>query len=47
MASLAARYGTGITKESVESYNEQIRKCKRAWDTQKMLSGEDDDNEEG
>ena len=43
MAGLAARYGKGITKESVEGYNEQIRKCKRAWDTQKMLSGEDDD----
>ncbi|MEE9368154.1 MAG: tetratricopeptide repeat protein [Pontiella sp.] len=42
MASLAARYGTGITKEAVEDYNEQIRKCKRAWDTQKMLTGEDE-----
>ena len=43
MASLAARYGSDITKESVESYNVQIRKCKRAWDTQKMLNGEDED----
>jgi tetratricopeptide (TPR) repeat protein len=37
MASLAARYGKTITEDQVESYNEQIRKCKRAWDTQKML----------
>lgn len=37
MAALAARYGQNITKESVESYNEQIRKCKRAWDTQKAI----------
>ncbi len=43
MASLAARYGQNITKESVESYNEQIRKCKRAWDTQKMLEGKEDE----
>ncbi len=46
MAALAVRYGESITKESVESYNEQIRKCKRAWDTQKMLSGEDDEDAE-
>jgi tetratricopeptide (TPR) repeat protein len=43
MASLAARYGQDITKEQVDSYNEQIRKCKRAWDTQKMLEGDDED----
>lgn len=43
MAALAARYGQGLTKEQVESYNEQIRKCKRAWDTQKMLEGEDEE----
>jgi tetratricopeptide (TPR) repeat protein len=43
MALLASRYGAGITKESVESYNEQIRKCKRAWDTQKMLEGDEDE----
>ena len=46
MASLAARFGTDITQESVESYNEQIRKCKRAWDTQKMIEGTDDEAEE-
>ena len=45
MAGLASRYGTNITKESVESYNEQIRKCKRAWDTQKMLDGTDEEEE--
>lgn len=43
MASLAARYGQGVTKEQVESYNDQIRKCKRAWDTDKMLKGEEDE----
>ncbi|MDF7807135.1 tetratricopeptide repeat protein [Pontiellaceae bacterium B12219] len=43
MALLASQYGTGITKESVENYNEQIRKCKRAWDTQKMLEGEEEE----
>ncbi|MDF7823075.1 tetratricopeptide repeat protein [Pontiellaceae bacterium B12227] len=45
MASLASRFGKGVTKEQVESYNEQIRKCKRAWDTEKMLKGEDDEDE--
>lgn len=38
MARVASRYGKGITKESVDSYNEQIRKCKRAMDTQKVLN---------
>lgn len=33
MASLAARFGTDITEESVKEYNEQIRKCKRAMET--------------
>lgn len=41
MAALAARYAKDITKESVEEYNEQIRKCKRAVDTAKMLKGEE------
>jgi len=41
MAQLATRYGQGITKEAVDEYNEQIRKCKRAWDTQKMFAEED------
>jgi len=45
MASLATRYGTGITKESVDEYNEQIRKCKRAWETQKMIDGDDEDED--
>lgn len=43
MAALAARYGNDLTKESVDSYNEQIRKCKRAWDTEKMLAGEEEE----
>lgn len=45
MASLATRYGKGITKESVDEYNEQIRKCKRAWETQKMIDGDDEDED--
>jgi tetratricopeptide (TPR) repeat protein len=43
MASLAARYGTDITKESVEEYNEQIRKCKRAMDTAEALKDESEE----
>ncbi|NNJ69781.1 MAG: tetratricopeptide repeat protein [Kiritimatiellales bacterium] len=46
MASLAVKYGDNITKQSVAGYNEQIRKCKRAWDTQKMISGEDAEDAE-
>lgn len=37
MASLATRYGKGITKEAVEDYNEQIKKCKRAMDTAEVM----------
>lgn len=43
MAALATRYGMDVTKESVETYNGQIRKCKRAWETQKMIEGIDDE----
>ncbi len=39
MAALAANYATDITPEMVENYNEQIRKCKRAWETKKLLEG--------
>lgn len=46
MADLAAQYGKGITKEMVDSYNEQIRKCKRAWDSQKALNGLDDSDDD-
>lgn len=41
MAYLASKYGKNITKEMVDGYNEQIKKCKRAWDTQKMLEEND------
>jgi tetratricopeptide (TPR) repeat protein len=41
MAALATRYGKGITKEAVEGYNEQIRKCKRAMDTAAAMKGDD------
>ena len=37
MARVAARYGEGITKESIDDYNAQIRKCQRAMETQKVL----------
>jgi tetratricopeptide (TPR) repeat protein len=37
MASLASRYATDITEQSVNEYNEQIRKCKRAMDTAKSM----------
>ena len=40
MASLATRYSGGITKEMVADYNEQIQKCKRAWDSEKALKEE-------
>ena len=41
MRTLAIRYGKGITAEMVEEYNVQIKKCKRAWDTEKELNGEE------
>jgi tetratricopeptide (TPR) repeat protein len=47
MAKLAARYGKDMTKESVDDYNEQIRKCKRAWDTQRMIEGKETEEEPG
>lgn len=37
MASLAIRYGTDVTEESVKEYNQQILKCKRAMDTAKSM----------
>lgn len=43
MASLAAKYSTGLSKEQVDDYNEQIRKCKRAWDADKIFTGEEDE----
>lgn len=43
MASIATRYGKGITKESVDSYNEQILKCKRALDTANSMAGKDEE----
>ncbi len=40
MARLASRYGQGITQQQVDDYNEQIKKCKRAMDAHKAISGE-------
>lgn len=42
MASIAARYATDITKESVNSFNEQILKCKRAIDTAEAMKDEEE-----
>jgi len=41
MARLATRFGKNITEQSVKSYNEQIRKCKRAMDTAEAMNDED------
>ena len=41
MAGLAALYGKDLTEESIQEYNEQIRKCKRSMDTAKLLKGEE------
>jgi tetratricopeptide (TPR) repeat protein len=46
MASLAARFGTDITEENVNEYNEQIRKCKRAIDTEEAMKPEEDSSTE-
>lgn len=43
MIALAKRYGAGITEDQVKSYNEQIRKCKRALDAQKALQGDEEE----
>jgi tetratricopeptide (TPR) repeat protein len=44
MAQLAARYAKDLTKENVDDYNEQIRKCKRAMDTEAAIKGDDDES---
>ena len=41
MANLAARFGGDITEEAVNEYNEQIRKCKRAMDTEEAMKSEE------
>ena len=38
MASLATRFGTDITEDAVNEYNEQIHKCKRAMDTEEAMN---------
>jgi predicted Zn-dependent protease len=43
MAAVAIRQNVSVSKSAVEDYNAQIRKCKRALDIQKMISGEDED----
>jgi tetratricopeptide (TPR) repeat protein len=42
MASIAARYAKDMTKESIEDFNEQILKCKRAMDTEEAMKGEEE-----
>jgi len=41
MASLATRFGKGISEEAVKDYNEQIQKCKRALDTANVMTGDE------
>jgi tetratricopeptide (TPR) repeat protein len=43
MAKLAMRDSKNITKEIVDGYNSQILKCKRAWDSDKALRGEEEE----
>jgi len=43
MAQLAARYGKNLTQEGVDNYNQQILKCKRALETQKIFEDEDEE----
>lgn len=43
MASLAVRYGTDVTEESVKEYNQQILKCKRAKDTADSMAAKDEE----
>jgi len=45
MASLAARYGQNITKDMIADYNEQILRCKRAWDSEKALNEQENSTE--
>ena len=40
MASLIASYGKGLTEESIAGYNEQIKKCQRAFDTANAMKPE-------
>ncbi len=37
MAILATRYANDVTKESIDDYNKQIQKCKRAMDTDSAM----------
>ena len=41
MANLITRYGKDVMEETVQQYNEQIQKCKRALDTAKAMKGEE------
>lgn len=43
MVSLVMRYGSNMSKESIASYNEQVRKCKRSLDTEKALQGDEEE----
>lgn len=40
MANLAAQSGKKVAQGEIDAYNEQIRKCRRAWETEKALRGE-------
>jgi tetratricopeptide (TPR) repeat protein len=46
MAEMATRYARNLTEKEVDSYNEQLRKCKRALDAAKFLEGNEDSKTE-
>lgn len=43
MLALAKRYGSDITEGQAKGYVEQVRKCKRALDTEKALQGDEEE----
>lgn len=45
MVEVGRRFGKGITKEMVESYNKQVRKCKRALITENAFQDDEEENQ--
>lgn len=46
MVRVARRYGRNMPPEMLEGYYEQIEKCRRAWDSEKVLNGEEETTDE-
>lgn len=44
MAALGMRYGSNFSQEQIVSYREQVRKCRRALDTEKALQGDEEES---